>query len=105
MKNNRLFLIICGVIILIFGLGIGGYFGYKKYFSTQASKENIAKDNQKNEEAENKTIEAPPAYTLVGYTGQVFGAKVPKTILSVSKIREGSRRTYQYFYTGLMIFH
>ena len=78
MKNKRLFLIICGVIILIFGLGIGGYFGYKKYFSTQASKENIAKDNQKNEEAENKTIEAPPAYTLVGYTGQVFGAKVPK---------------------------
>ena len=69
MKNKRTFFIICGAIVLILGLGIGGYFTYKKYSGTQVSKE---------KEPENKTTETPFAYTLVGYTGQVFGAKVPK---------------------------
>lgn len=78
MKNKRIILIICGIIVLILVLGIGGYFTYKKYYNIQSSKENIAKDNQKDEQAENKPTEVPPAYTLAGYTGQVFGAKVPK---------------------------
>jgi len=69
MKNKRTFFIICGAIVLILGLGIGGYFTFKKYSGTQVSKE---------KEPENKTTESPAAYTLVGYTGQVFGAKVPK---------------------------
>ena len=78
MKNKRTFFIICGAIVLILGLGIGGYFIYKKYSGTQASEGNATKDSQKNEEPENKTTQTAFAYTLVGYTGQVFGAKVPK---------------------------
>ena len=69
MKNKKTFFIIYGAIVLILGLGIGGYFTFKKSSNIPASKE---------EEPENKTIESPPVYTLVGYTGQVFGAKVPK---------------------------
>lgn len=74
MKNKRIIFIIGGAIVLILGLGIGGYFTYQKYAGTQAaketSKENITQDNQ--------PTETPFAYTLVGYTGQVFGAKIPK---------------------------
>ncbi|MEK7142629.1 MAG: hypothetical protein AAB785_00285 [Patescibacteria group bacterium] len=78
MKNKRIFFIISGIIVLILGLGIGGYFTFKKYAGTEAAKEKVAQDDQENEEPENKTVESPPAYTLVGYTGQVFGAKVPQ---------------------------
>lgn len=75
MKNKRTVLIICGVIVLLLGLGAGVYFIYKNYSGTQSPKENLTQGNQDKSSA---TPEAPPAYTLVGYTGQVFGAKVPK---------------------------
>ena len=75
MKNKRTLLVICGVIVLLLGLGVGFYFIYKNYSGTQRSKESFTQNNQ---DKSSTTPEAPPAYTLVGYTGEVFGAKVPK---------------------------
>ncbi|MBM2820388.1 MAG: hypothetical protein HW405_148 [Candidatus Berkelbacteria bacterium] len=78
MKSKRTIFIIFGVIIIVLGLGIGGYFICAKYLGSLTSNENSLKGNPSNEEPENKTAESPSAYTLVGYSGQVFGAKVPK---------------------------
>ena len=41
----------------------------------QDKKESISKENQQTPQADTKTTQP---YTLVGYTGQVFGAKVPE---------------------------
>ncbi|OGD57350.1 hypothetical protein A2V71_00845 [Candidatus Berkelbacteria bacterium RBG_13_40_8] len=74
MANKKVLWIIGGVAVLLIALGTTGYFVYKNYSQNQPSKKNATKSNQ---DKDNKTTETP-AYTLVGYTGEVFGAKVPK---------------------------
>lgn len=74
--TSTIVLIITGVIILILSLSIATYYAIKKYANNDSQKANITKENTTPNNT-NEPNEAP-AYTLVGYTGQVFGAKVPQ---------------------------
>jgi len=74
MKSKKIILVISVIIVFVMVLGIGSYFIYKKYTKNANSKTNVSEESTKN----TKTATTPPAYTLVGYTGSVFGAKVPK---------------------------
>lgn len=76
MKNKKLLFIIGGIFVLIIGLIVGSFFLYRSYLGPQ--KENVVQEKKKNNKTETETPNAAPAYTLVGYTGEVFGAKVPK---------------------------
>lgn len=76
MKYKKSFLIAC-CIIFILGLGLGTYFVYKNYFYPQWFAGESIKNSQNENKSEIKNSESSVDYTLVGYTGEVFGAKVP----------------------------
>jgi len=76
-RSRRLLIIILGVIILVFG--VAGYYVYGQYFKSQEAKEAVETTEKEEEAKETKTeTKKEYPYTLVGYTGEVFGAKVPK---------------------------
>lgn len=66
--SKNLWIIIIAVVILFSGFTTGIYYGLKYLY----------KIGTKTEEAPPQKTSEAPAYTLVTYKGQVFGAKIPK---------------------------
>ncbi len=75
MTKKRIILIICGVVLLILFVGVASYYAFEKYSN---SREKIGKITDKDQQTPQAGIKTIQPYTLVGYTGQVFGAKVPE---------------------------
>lgn len=80
MKSKKIVLIVAGIVILISGISFTAYYVFIKYFDYRKSavtKDDVQKtDSQKNTAP--TTTDTTPAYTLTSYSGEVFGAKVPK---------------------------
>ena len=71
--KKTLIIFIAAAVILLIGLGIGGYYTFKYLGSQNGGEEPF----EPPENGQPKTQKDYP-YTLVAYTGQVFGAKVPQ---------------------------
>jgi len=86
MSKKRIILIVCGVVLAVLLIGVGSYYAYEKYYQPKkVEEENLDDTTEKIEDNDNEqkadteqTSEEAIAYTLVGYSGEVFGAKMPQ---------------------------
>lgn len=75
MDKKYIIIIVVAGVLLLAGLGVGGFYGLK-YLYAIGQQDDAVSTSGKQKEVSTKT--EPVAYTLVAHTGQVFGAKVPK---------------------------
>ena len=87
MFKERIVLVVSGIIVLVLFIGVASFYAYDSYTKNQElkedqnSEENTVTKNPENDDSniDPKTEdEVVSPYTLIGYTGDVFGAKVPE---------------------------
>ncbi len=81
MIKKRVLLTILGIVLIVLFVGTVSYATYEILIKKQDNNEDQNVKNKKNEEQGEdvqQIIEETSPYTLVGYSGEVFGAKIPE---------------------------